>query len=300
MTPTDFARVRAFLAVAEALNFSRAAEKLGITSSSLSQTIRAFEAQRGQQLFQRTTRSVALTEAGAALQARMAPAMEEIIASLQQTARRQGPRGTVRIIAFRSAADRFLLPILPDLRKALPEVVLDVTLDDALRDPVAEGFDLAIRIGEVIAQDMVAVALGKELRQIAVAAPDYLSRHGTPRHPRELLTHDCIRWRWPGQSHPFPWEFFEEGRWFSIAPTGGLIVNDKTVAVRAALEGLGIAFVIEDTVREHLAAGTLVPLLAAWSAPFPGFHLTYPRQRHMAAATRAVIDIIKSAARQFG
>jgi DNA-binding transcriptional LysR family regulator len=297
MTPTDFARVRAFLAVAEALNFSRAAEKLGITPSSLSQTIRAFEAQRGQQLFQRTTRSVALTEAGASLQARMAPAMEEIIASLQHTPPRHGPRGTVRITAFRSAAEHYLLPILSDLREALPEVVLDITLDDALTDPVADGFDLAIRIGEVIAQDMVAVALGKELRQIAVAAPEYLSSHGIPHHPRELLAHDCIRWRWPGQSHPFPWEFYEEGRWFSIAPTGGLIVNDKTFALRAALDGLGVAFAIEDTVREHLAEGTLVPLLTAWSAPFPGFHLTYPRQRHMATATREVIDIIKSAAR---
>jgi len=297
MTPTDFARVRAFLAVAGALNFSRAAEKLGITSSSLSQTIRALEAQRGQQLFQRTTRSVALTEAGAALQARMRPAMEEIIASLQETAPGQGPRGTVRITAFRSAAEHYLLPILSDLRKALPEVVLDITLDDALTDPVAGGFDLAIRIGEVIAQDMVAVALGKDLRQIAVAAPEYLHSHGTPHHPRELLTHECIRWRWPGQSHPFPWEFYEDGRWFSIAPAGGLIVNDKTFALRAALDGLGVAFAIEDTVREHLTEGTLVPLLTGWSAPFSGFHLTYPRQRHMATATREVIDMIKSAAR---
>lgn len=294
MTPTDFSHLRAFLAVADTLSFSRGAERLGITSSALSQTIRAFEARLGQQLFQRTTRSVALTEAGASLQARMAPVVEEMAAALEQTRSEKGPSGTVRIIAFRSAAERFLMPVLPALRQDLPEVVIDITLDDAVTDPVADGFDIAIRIGEVIAQDMIVVPLGGPLRQIAVATPDYLSRHGTPAHPRDLLAHDCIRWRWPGQPHPFPWEFFEDGRWFAITPSGGLIVNDKTVALRAALDGLGIAFAIEDTVRDQIVANRLIPLLEPWSAPFPGFHLAYPSQRHMSAAIRAVIDRIRS------
>ncbi|WP_414833040.1 LysR family transcriptional regulator [Afifella sp. YEN Y35] len=298
MTPTDFAQIRAFLAVAETLNFSRAAEKLGVTPSALSQTIRAFEAEVGQQMFQRTTRSVVLTEAGAHLRGRMEPAVAEMSAALAQAHSKGGPRGTVRIVTFRSAAERFLLPVLPDLRRDLPEVTLDITLDDAVRDPVADGFDIAIRIGEVIAQDMIAVPLGADLRQIAVASPAYLSQHGAPGHPRDLLAHDCICWRWPGQLHPFPWEFFEDGRWFSITPSGGLVVNDKTVAQRAALDGLGIAFAIEDTVRDHIAAGALTPLLERWSAPFAGFHLTYPRQRHMPAATRAVIDKIRSDVRK--
>ncbi|WP_245319322.1 LysR family transcriptional regulator [Consotaella salsifontis] len=298
MTPTDFAQIRAFLAVAETLNFSRAAERLGVTPSALSQTIRAFEAEVGQQMFQRTTRSVVLTEAGLHLRGRMEPAVAEMAAALTQARSKGGPRGTVRIVAFRSAAERFLLPILPDLRRDLPDVTLDITLDDAVGDPVADGFDIAIRIGEVIAQDMIAVPLGADLRQIAVAAPAYLSRHGVPGHPRDLLAHDCICWRWPGQPHPFPWEFFEDGRWFSITPSGGLIVNDKTMAQRAALDGLGIAFSIEDTVRDHIAAGSLIPLLQRWSAPFAGFHLTYPRQRHMPAATRAVIDKIRLGVRK--
>ena len=124
---------------------------------------------------------------------------------------------------------------------------LDITLDDNVKDHVAAGFDLAITIGEVIAQDMIAAPLGGELRQIVVASPAYLSRHGVPAHPRALLSHECIVWRWPGQQHPFTWEFFEDGRWFSVNPTGSLIVNDKPLALRMALVGHGIAFAIEDT-----------------------------------------------------
>lgn len=295
MKPAEFARIRTFLAVAEHLSFSRAADMLGMTSSAVSQIVRELEEYLGQQLFQRTTRTVSLTDQGALLQARMAPLLSEMDSALLQTRDAAGrPMGTVRILAFRSAGEKFILPALPGLRKAYPEIRLDITLDDHLEDPVAAGFDLAIRIGEVIAQDMIAVPLGGELRQVAVAAPDYLSRHGVPDHPRSLPTHECICWRWPGQQHPFPWEFFEDGRWFSVTPAGSLVVNDKPLALQMALEGLGIAFAIEDTVRHHIDAGRLVPLLEPWSAPFPGFYLCYPRQRNMSAATRAVIDRIRS------
>ncbi|MGF7178108.1 LysR family transcriptional regulator [Azospirillum doebereinerae] len=295
MNSADFARIRAFLAVAETLSFSRAAEELGITSSAISQTVKALEARLGQQLFQRTTRTVSLTDAGILLRERMRPALDEIDRALTQSRDAAGrPSGIVRIVSFRSAGEKFILPILRELRRDLPEVTLDITLDDGLDDPVAGGFDLALRIGEVIARDMIALPLGEELRQIAVAAPDYLSRHGTPDHPRALLSHDCICWRWPGQQHPFPWEFFDNGRWFSITPSGGLIVNDKPMALQMALDGLGIAFCIEDTVRGHIQNGQLVSLLEQWSAPFPGFYICYPRQRQMPAATRAVIERIRA------
>jgi DNA-binding transcriptional LysR family regulator len=296
MKPAEFARIRAFLAVAEHLSFSRAAETLGMTSSAVSQIVRELEAYLGQQLFQRTTRTVSLTEQGALLRERMAPLLNEMDSALLQSRDAAGrPIGTVRIVAFRSAGEKFILPALPGLRREFPEIKLDITLDDDLQDPVAAGFDLAIRIGEVIAQDMIAVPLGGELRQMAVAAPDYVSRHGAPDHPRSLLSHECICWRWPGQQLPFPWEFFEGGRWFSVTPAGSLVVNDKPLALQMALEGLGTAFAIEDTVRHHIDAGRLVPLLEPWSAPFPGFYLCYPRQRNMSAATRAVIDRIRSA-----
>ncbi|WP_313606507.1 LysR family transcriptional regulator [Rhizobium sp.] len=295
MKPADFARIRAFLAVADHLSFSRAADMLGMTSSAVSQIVREFEAHLGQQLFLRTTRTVSLTEQGVLLQERMAPLLAEMDHALLQSRDASGrPAGTVRILAFRSAGEKFILPALPALRREFPEINLDITLDDNVKDHVAAGFDLAITIGEVIAQDMIAAPLGGELRQIVVASPAYLSRHGVPAHPRALLSHECICWRWPGQQHPFPWEFFEDGRWFSVNPTGSLIVNDKPLALRMAVVGHGIAFAIEDTVRDHIAAGHLVPLLEAWSAPFPGFYLCYARQRHMSAATRAVIDRIRS------
>jgi DNA-binding transcriptional LysR family regulator len=295
MKSADFARIRVFLVVADHLSFSRAADELGMTSSAASQSIRALEAHVGQQLFQRTTRTVSLTDAGTLLRDRMSSAMGEMDLALAQSRDAAGrPAGTVRIVAFRSAGEKFILPILSALRRDLPEITLDITLDDRLDDPVSGGFDLALRIGEVIAQDMIAVPLGGQLRQIAVATPEYLALHGMPDHPRALLSHDCIGWRWPGQQHPFPWEFFEDGRWFSINPSGSLVVNDKPMALQMALEGLGVAFCIEDTVRSHIYARRLVAILEEWSAPFPGFFLCYPRQRHLSPATRAVIDRIRA------
>ncbi len=295
MKPTEFTRIRTFLAVADHLSFSRAADALGITSSAVSQIIRELEAHVDQQLFQRTTRTVSLTEQGALLQGRMAPLVREMDHALLQTRDAAGrPAGTVRILAFRSAGEKFILPALSNLRREFPEIKLDITLDDNLQDPVAAGFDLAITIGEVIAQDMIAVPLGGELRQIVVASPNYVAYHGAPTHPRSLIAHECICWRWPGLQNPFPWEFFEDDRWFSVTPTGSFVVNDKPLALQMALDGHGLAFAIEDTVRDHINAGRLVPLLESWSAPFPGFYLCYPRQRHMSAATRAVINHIRS------
>ncbi|WP_117191575.1 LysR family transcriptional regulator [Rhizobium terrae] len=294
MRPVDFARIRTFLVVAETLSFSKAAEELGITSSAASQTIRALEADLRQQLFQRTTRTVVLTEAGALLRDRMRPALAEMEMALTQSRNASGrPAGTVRILSFRSAGEKFILPVLRNLRRDYPEIRLDITLDDELTDPVAGGFDIALRIGEVINQDMIALPLGGELRQIAVASPDYIARHGAPGQPRDLLSHDCVCWRWPGQQHPFPWEFFEDGHWFSISPPAGLVVNDRRAALQLAVEGLGIAFCIEDTVNDLIEAGKIVPLLLEWSKPFPGFFLSYSRQRHMPAATRVVIDAIR-------
>jgi len=295
MRPVDFTRIRTFLVVAETLSFSKAAEELGITSSAASQTIRALEADLRQQLFQRTTRTVVLTEAGAMLRDRMRPAVAEMEMALTQSRNAAGrPAGTVRVLSFRSAGEKFILPILRNLRRDYPEVRLDITLDDELTDPVAGGFDIALRIGEVINQDMIALPLGGELRQIAVASPDYIAQHGAPEQPRDLLSHDCICWRWPGQQHPFPWEFFQGDHWFSISPPAGVVVNDRRAALQLAIDSLGVAFCIEDTVNDLIEAGKLVPLLLEWSKPFPGFFLSYSRQRHMPAATRVVIDAIRA------
>src|ERR1700678_3042533 len=294
LSGADYNQLRAIVAVGELLSFSRAAEALAVSPSALSQMVRGFEERVGVTLLNRTTRSVALTDAGENLFRRVRPAVSELGDAIGQVRRyRERPAGTVRVHAFRSAADAYIEPILPAFTQAYPDVVLDITLDDGVVDVVGGGFDAAIRIGEVIERDMVAVQLGAELRQIAVASPGYLAVHGRPEHPRDLVSHRCIRWRWPGRATPYAWEFFENGSWFAVAVGGPLIVNDKEMALRAALQGVGIGFAVEATVADHIAAGRLEPLLERWSAPFPGLFLCYPQQRQMAPALRAFIDAVR-------
>jgi DNA-binding transcriptional LysR family regulator len=296
LSGADYNQLRAFVAVGELLSFSRAAESLGVSPSALSQTVRSFEERVGIRLFNRTTRSVALTNAGENLFRRVRPAVSELGEAVGQVRRyRERPAGAVRIHAFRSAARTYVEPILPAFTQAYPDVVLDLTLDDEVVDVVAGGFDVALRIGEVIERDMVAAPLGKELRQLAIASPDYLARHGYPEHPRDLVRHRCIQWRWPGRVTPYAWEFFENGSWFEVVVAGPVIVNDKEMANRLALEGVGIAIAVEETVAQPIAAGRLVPLLEDWSAPFPGYFLCYPQQRQMAPALRVFIDAVRAA-----
>jgi DNA-binding transcriptional LysR family regulator len=294
---SDFGQLRAFIAVAEALSFSRAAEMLGVSSPALSQTIRGLEERVGVRLLNRTTRSVSLTEAGSVLLQRISPSVRDLGAAVLQVQQYSAkPAGVLRIHTFRVAADLFLKPLLASFHAAYPEIVLDVTLDDEVIDAVAEGFDASIRVGEVIEQDMIAVRLGGELRQIAVAAPDYLARAETPSHPRELTSHPCIGWRWQGHLQPYRWEFQEDGTWFEVTVKGPVMTNSRDFAVQAAAEGLGIAFAIEQVVAPYIAEGRLVPLLTQWSAPFSGFHLCYPAQRQMAPALRAFITELRLSA----
>jgi DNA-binding transcriptional LysR family regulator len=297
ISSSDFGQLRAFVTVGETLSFSRAAEVLGVSPSALSQMVRGFEERVGVRLFNRTTRSVSLTDAGEQLFQRARPAVVELGEAVGQ-ARRQGerPAGTVRVVSFHSAAELYLRPMLVGFHAAYPDVVLDITLDDAVSDFVGGGFDVALRLGEVIEKDMIAVRLGPDLRQIAVASPDYLARNGAPATPRDLVDHRCIRWRWPGTNTPYNWEFWQDGDWFEVAVSGPLIVSDKTLALAAALDGVGIAFAVDHHVERHIAEGRLVPLLEAWSAPFPGLFLGYPRQRQMAPALRAFIDHVRAAA----
>jgi DNA-binding transcriptional LysR family regulator len=295
LSSTDFGQLRAFIAVAEALNFSRAAEKLGVSSSALSQLVRSLEERVGVRLLHRSTRSVSLTEAGDQLLQRVRPAVEELGAALGQTSQmREQPIGLVRIHCFRTAADLYVRPILKSFHEAYPDVVLDITVDDEVVDLITGRFDAAIRIGEVIEKDMVAVRLGPDLRQIAVASPDYLSRHGTPQHPRDLLSHACIGWRWPGHELPYKWEFQENGQWFEVAVEGPIIANSKEFCLQAALDGLGIAFPTEQLSAPYVAAGQLVRLLEPWSGSFPGFYLCFPARQQMAPPLRAFIDAFKA------
>jgi DNA-binding transcriptional LysR family regulator len=242
-----------------------------------------------------------LTEAGDQLFQRVRPAVQELAAAIGQTSElRACPAGIVRIHCFRVAAELFLRPLLRPFHDEYPDVVLDITLDDEVVDIVAGGYDAAIRIGEVIERDMVAIKLGPDLRQFVVASPDYLARHGTPRHPRDLASHACIGWRWPGHEAPYKWEFLEDGAWFDVAVAGPVITNLKDFGLQAAIDGLGIAFASEQLIAPHVAAGRLVMLLEPWSGLFPGYYLCYPAQRQMAAPLRAFIDAVRAKAKESG
>jgi DNA-binding transcriptional LysR family regulator len=299
LSTRDFGQLRAFVAVAEVLNFSRAADKLGVSSSALSQLVRALEERIGVRLLHRNTRRVSLTEAGDRLFQRVRPAVQELAAAIGQTSElRVRPAGIVRIHCFRTAAELFLRPLLRSFHDAYPDVVLDIMLDDEVVDIVAGGYDAAIRIGEVIDQDMVAIKLGPDLRHLVVASPDYLARRGTPQHPRDLASHGCIGWRWPGHEAPYKWEFLKDGAWFDVAVEGPLITNLKDFGLQAAIDGVGIAFATQQMVAPHIAAGRLVVLLESWSGIFPGYYLCYPAQRQMAPPLRAFIDSVRSKARE--
>jgi Transcriptional regulator len=289
--------LRAFVAVAEQGSFSKAAEQLGLSPSSLSQIIRTFEERLGVRLLHRTTRSVALTDAGERLLLRARPALAELDAALDDVGRlRARPAGVVRVRCLRAAFRTYVAPNLVVFREAYPDVTLDILVDDAVADLVASGFDVGFTLGEVIEKDMVAVRLGGDIRQIAVASPAYIARHGRPETPKDLLSHACIRWRWPGRTTPYNWEFFADGAWFEVDVKGPLVLSEQSMTIDAAVDGIGIAFWMEHELRPLIAKGLLVPLLEDWSAPFPGFYICYPQQRQMAPALRAFIDFIKAKA----
>ena len=303
MTPTvqgsEFAQLRTFVTVAELLSFSRAAERLGVTPSSLSQTIRNLEERLGIRLLNRTTRSVALTPAGETLLLRLRPAMDEINAALASAARfRDTPAGTVRVHAARLAAQAFVLPMLGAFSRSYPEITVDVTVDDAVVDIVSGGWDVAIRPGEVVERDMIAVEIGGPLVQYPVATPDYIARRGTPKAPEQLLDHNCILWRWAGQSLPYAWEFCRNGNWFELVVKGTIIVSDRAMMLAACLDGAGIAFATNREADALIAEGRLVRMLDPYCEPYPGYFLCYPRQRQMAPALRAFMDALRMTARQ--
>lgn len=294
MRGSDFTDLKAFVAVAERGSFARAAEHLGVSPPTLSQTILGLEARLGVRLLNRTTRSVAVTDAGSRLMERLVPIFASLDDALEELdAFRDKPAGVLRICAAPMAVAHLIQPMLGAFQEAYPDIVLDLTSDERMDDIVARGFDAGIRLGEQVDKDMIAVRLGPDLRQIAVAAPSYLERHGVPRTPEDLRRHRCINWRRDGESGVYQWEFAKDGVWFTVPVKGGLIVNDCAVALQAAIDGLGVTVWTEPWMRVHLDAGRLVPLLEDWSPPFPGFHLFHPSRRQVPAKLRAFIDVIR-------
>jgi DNA-binding transcriptional LysR family regulator len=293
MVRDELGVLSAFVAVAEERSFTKAARRLGVSPSALSHAVRGLEERLGVRLLARTTRSVAPTDAGEQLLARARPAFGDIEQALGDVSRlRERPAGRVRLLLPRSAAMIALVPKLARLARDYPDVVLDVTTDNSRVDLVAAGFDAGIQIGEYIRKDMVAVRVSEDLRAAIVAAPRYFAAHPRPKHPRELLKHVCINFR-HGSSGVYRWEFEKGRQSLAVAVDGPLTVDDPEVSVHAAVDGVGVAFALEQHVAPFLASGALVRVLEDWCAPFPGYFLYYPSRRQQPAALSAVIETLR-------
>lgn len=301
MRGSDYADLRAFATIAEEGSFARAAARLGVSPSALSQTLRGLEERLGLRLLNRTTRSVAPSEAGTRLLSRLLPVLADLDAALADVLTlRDKPSGSLRLNAPRLAALQCLAPIAAPFLAAYPDVALDIVVEDRLVDIVAERFDAGIRLGEKVEKDMVAVKLGDEPEMMVVAAPSYLQRFGAPRTPRELRHHRCINFRWPTDMSLYRWEFERGHEKLEVAVEGQLIVTEPVVATRAAADGLGIAYLFEYYVRPLLQSGGLVRLLEEWTPPFPGFYLYYPSRRQLPPPLRAFIDFVRGGGRPSG
>ncbi len=291
----DLNAIAVFVAVAEARSFRAAADRLGVTRSAVSQSLRKLENELGVALLRRTTRSVSLTEAGARFHATVAPALGDIATAAAETGAAQGrPSGLLRL-AVSSIAESFLDgPLLAAFRDACPDVRLDIVVTDDAFDIVAEGYDGGVRLGEVIAQDMIAVPVSAGQRQIVVAAPSYLARFGAPSHPRDLPAHRCIGWRPAPGVAPYRWEFAEAGRDYDVAVNPAVTTNDMWLMIRLAAAGGGLTFGMEESFRPWLARGELVPVLQDYCPAFPGFYLYFPSRRHLPPKLRALLDHVRA------
>lgn len=296
MRGSEYTELRALAAIAEHGSFARAAAHLRITPSALSQTLRKFEERMGVRLINRTTRSVAPSEAGARLLARLLPALAEIDDALADVRSLRGvPQGALRINAPRLAVMQFLGPLLAPFHAAYPEIVLDVVVEDALADIVAGRFDAGIRLGERVEKDMVAVKLGAEFQTFIVASPEYLARHGEPETPRDLRRHRCLNWRMPTDGRIYRWELGRDEE-IEVAVEGPLITTDTDLMLRAALDGLGIAYLLGEHIEALIRAGKLKRVLEPWSPSFPGLYLYYPSRRQMPPTLRAFLDFVRDKA----
>ena len=294
MRGSDFAELKAFVAVVERQSFARAAEHLGLSPSALSQTIRLLESRIGTRLLNRTTRSVAPSASGESLYRRIAPLFREMAAAVAEASEATGRMsGTLRINTLGIAARTVIAPRLCRFHQVHPDVVLDIVVEDALTNIVTGRFDAGIRVGGQLEKDMVAVRLTPDLNMVAVASPAYLARRGTPKSPADLHQHACINWRLQVDGKQYRWEFKKRGQRLEVAVDGPVVTNHADIGVAAALNGLGIAYHFErDGVAGHLAAGRLVQVLADWSISRPGLFLYYPNSRHRPAALGAFIDCL--------
>ena len=286
--------LRALVAVARERSFTKAAAKIGVSQSALSQTIRQLEARLGVRLLTRTTRSVSPTEAGERLLRSVEPRFEEIDIELASIAElREKPAGRIRITATEYAIEAILLPKLARLMRLYPDIKIEMMVDYGLADIVTERYDAGVRSGEQVAKDMIAVRIGPDLRMAVVGAPSYFKSRPAPKRPPDLIGHNCINLRLPTHDNVYAWEFERNDRELRVRVDGQLTFNTTSQQLNAALAGLGLAYVPEGMVQNHIAKGRLRRVLEDWCQPYSGYHLFYPSRRQSSAAFSLVVDALR-------
>jgi DNA-binding transcriptional LysR family regulator len=286
--------LNAFVLVAREGSFTKAAARLGVSQSALSQTIRSLEERLGIRLLTRTTRRVAPTDAGERLLEMIGPRLDGIEHDLTTLGNlRDTPAGTIRITASEHAASSILLPRLMPLLSSYPDIQLEVNTDYRMIDIVEQRFDAGVRLGEHLAKDMIAVRIGPDVRMAVVASPAYFANRKIPEKPQDLTDHDCINVRLPTHGGLLPWDFEKEGRQLNVRVEGRFIFNGFPQVLQAAMAGGGLAFILADVVQAQLAEGSLVRVLDDWCSVFPGYYLYYPSRRQPSAAFTLMVDALR-------
>jgi DNA-binding transcriptional LysR family regulator len=288
----------AFLAVARERSFTGAAAKLGLSQSALSQTVRGLEERLGVRLLNRTTRSVAPTQAGERLLRSVGPKFEEMDEELSALGElREKPAGNIRITATEHAAEAILMPALAKILPNYPEITVEVIVDYGLANIVAQRYDAGIRPGELVAKDMIAVRVGPDLRSAVVGAPSYFANRKRPRTPQDLTSQNCLNLRLPTHGGLYAWEFEKDGRALNVRVDGQLVFNGAGPLLHAALNGFGLAYLMERHVQPYVSDGRLVRVLSDWCPPFSGYHLYYPSRRQPSPAFSLLVDALRYRAR---
>ncbi|WP_323130979.1 LysR family transcriptional regulator [Sinorhizobium medicae] len=294
MSNQNFNDLLWFLAVARERSFTKAAAKIGIAQSTLSHTIKRLEAEMGIRLLTRTTRNVALTDAGERLRQSLAPRIDEIEAEIADLmALRDKPSGSIRITLSDHALASVVWPKLRPVLKDYPDVKVEFSLDSGFRNIVEDGFDAGIRLGESVERDMIAVRIGPDWRLVAVASPAYLEQHHKPKHPKDLVRHNCINMRQARAGGMYAWEFAKGGEDLRVRVDGQLTFNNSYAMIDAALNGYGIAYVPDDIVADHIKTGDLIVVLDDWSPFFDGYFIYYPSKRQNAPAFKVIVDALR-------
>jgi len=290
----QFTGIAEFLAVARHANFRAAGADLGVTPSAISQAIRSLESRVGLPLFQRTTRKVALTDAGAALLEQLSPAAKSMAEAMDAvTAARARPAGNLRLSVPRIALGLVLWDLMPAFRAAYPDITVDLDINDASVDLAAEQFDAGIRMGDHIQRDMVAVRLTRDFRYVVVGSPGYFKERGRPSSPQELTGHECIRYRFPSARTLYRWEFVKGKRLYSVEPLGGVTVNDHLSMIELATRGGGLAYTLDLLAQRAMAAGALEQVLTRHLPATSGLFLYFPARSQAQPKLRAFIDFAK-------